>query len=342
MNPGRRIGKLPIRWFSVLAPCSAWPGAAAAICLLFAGACGRPVAWTQPGAPPLAAAPSMSLWNGLSGIELANRTAARRSQQLEPDDPLSLRYMPRRIGPEVPVQAARLFEVQGKPDRAVGAYQEALAIDAGYEPALLGLARLYDRRGQFAEAEQWYRRAVELHPSSATARNDWAMCLARQGRLNEAIELWRQATSLAPSEVLYRNNLARALVQLGRYDEAFHELAAVLPPAAAHYNMGCLFIEAGQGAYARRAAENALAIDPAFTRAQKLLAKIDSLTRTPVAHRTLPGLQATVGADWRAGYAPTSASHVGAQPPTVQSPFTSGPARPNWAVSAPPDQFPVR
>ncbi|GIW93188.1 MAG: hypothetical protein KatS3mg110_1229 [Pirellulaceae bacterium] len=236
--------------------------------------CGRPVSWTQPGASPFN--PPFLGFHGIASLQAANDQAVKRGQQVAPDDPLSLRHMPKRVGPEVHVQAARLFESQGKWDRAIQSYQDALKTDSRYEPALLGLARLYDRRGHFAEAERWYRRAAELNPTSAAAKNDWAMCVARQGRLADAIPLWRQAAHLAPDEPLYRNNLARALVQSGRYDEAYAELAAVFPPAAAHYNLAFFFLEIGQRQLARRALDNSLTIDPAFGRARNLLAKLDA------------------------------------------------------------------
>lgn len=253
--------------------------------------CGHPISWTHghpdAGLVASSSAAGANRWSrprwlpGPRELDAANRQATRQGQQLPQDDPLSLRYMPQRVGPEVHVYAARLFEHQGKWDKAIQRYQEALRVDANYEPALTGLARLYDRRGQFPEANRWYEQAVRSHPQSAAARNDWAMCLARQGRLPEAIALWHESARIQPAEVLYRNNLARALIQTGQLDEAYQQLAAVLPPAAAHYNIAYMLYEMGRHDMAVVALRKSLDLDPAFGRAQKLLATLQPAGQPP-------------------------------------------------------------
>lgn len=315
--------------------------------------CAHPVGWTHPtsgpGTPPgtIAAATSGTFNRWLPGardINAANQQASQRAQQVPSDDPLSLRYMPKQVGPEVHVSAARLFEVQGKVDRAVTAYHEALKVRPDYEPALLGLARLYDRAGQWDQADQWYRRTLELHPQSAPAYNDWAVSLARRGQLPQAIPLWRQAVQHRPEEILYRNNLARGLVQVGSYEEAYSILASALPPAAAHYNMAYLLYESGRKDLAIVALQQSLQSDPNFQRARKLLAQWQTndpqLVASHASHRaqtaheprpsTADGNSAPLVGQSPANMGPTlapSGTYGSVQPPSATTHNVSLPSR---------------
>src|SRR5262245_14851900 len=75
------------------------------------------------------------------------------------DDPLRLDQMPKKIGPEVYVAAARLLENQGKFPEAEDKYREALKSAPSDLNALVGLARLHDRQGQPQKAIEVYQKA---------------------------------------------------------------------------------------------------------------------------------------------------------------------------------------
>jgi tetratricopeptide (TPR) repeat protein len=135
--------------------------------------------------------------------------------------------------------------------------------------ALLGMARLHDRQGEFAEATRLYERAVQQHPQSATAFNDLGLCFARQQQLDRSIDALTQAIRLKPDRALYRNNIATVLVEQGRLPQAYDHLAAVHPPANAHYNLGFLLSQAAQPAEAVRQFDMALAKDPGLQEAKE-------------------------------------------------------------------------
>ncbi len=173
---------------------------------------------------------------------------------------------------------AKLQEKTGNAKGAEVQYQKALAKDAKYLEALLGLARLRDRQGQSAEAVELYLKATRNHPREAAAFNDLGLCYARQQKFNESVAALRQAIKLKPRGQLYRNNLATVLVELGRTDEAVRELEVVYAPAIAHYNVGCLLGEKADFGKAHEHFSQALAYDPSLVEARRwveLLAQRD-------------------------------------------------------------------
>jgi tetratricopeptide (TPR) repeat protein len=209
-------------------------------------------------------------------VNEANTSAAQSSRTIEPTDPLSLQNMPEHVGPEIHIRAAQLYEVQSKFDKAAGYYQKALEVAPESEAAHIGLARLFDRQGNFAEAVRTYQKALEYHPNSATIHNDLGICLARQNQLPQSIAELQQAVQLQPQDALYRNNIAKVLVQAGRADEALPHLTAVFPAAAAHYNLGYMLYQNGRSDLAAVHFNESLKIDPAFSRAARMLQTVQS------------------------------------------------------------------
>jgi tetratricopeptide (TPR) repeat protein len=190
------------------------------------------------------------------------------------DDPLRLDRLPKRIGPEVYVGAARLLENQGKIEGAEGKYLEALQASPDDLSALVGLARLYDRAGQGAKAIDTYQLARKAHPTSSLVCNDLGLCYRRQKQLEKSLAAFRQAIELQPDNAKYRNNLAAALVEADRDDEALRALTEVSPPAVAEYNLAYLLQERGRPGDAITHLQRAVAIDPHLESAQDLLAQL--------------------------------------------------------------------
>jgi len=190
------------------------------------------------------------------------------------DDPLRLDRVPKKIGPEVYVGAARLLENQGNYDEAESKYHEALKAAPSDLNALVGLARLHDRKGEPQKALEVYQRTVQLHPNSALAFNDMGLCYRRQRQLDRSLTAFRKAIELQPDNTKYHNNLAAALVDAGRGDEAFRELSAQNSPAVAHFNLAYLLEQQKQHGNAVRHLEQAIALDPAMTPAREMLAQL--------------------------------------------------------------------
>lgn len=224
--------------------------------------------------PPVSQAQTspMGLGKFTSGVKSLLSTKQADKAPVE-DDPLALSKRPQE-GPDLYVVLAQLHERSGNLNGAAEQYQRALAADPSHLGALLGFARLNDREGRFAQAEQLYQQATARHPQSAAAHNDLGLCLARQGKLPAAQQALGKAIELAPDRKLYRNNLALVLVEMGRPAEALRQLAAVDPPAVAHYNLGYLLSERNQIEAARFQFAKAAELDPTFAEAQHWLAML--------------------------------------------------------------------
>ncbi|MBM4090689.1 MAG: tetratricopeptide repeat protein [Planctomycetes bacterium] len=191
-------------------------------------------------------------------------------------DPVSLSSKPGKINVDVYYQAARVAESSGHFSQALGHYAKALEAEPTHMPSLIGLARLHDRQGNLAEAEKRYRQATRAEPGNALAHNDLGLCLARQQRHADAAGELRRAVELDPAHQLYRNNLATVLVAMGRVEDAWSELASVHPPAAAHYNLGCLLLQVGRNQEARHQFAAAYHADQSLVQAADMLDALDA------------------------------------------------------------------
>jgi Tfp pilus assembly protein PilF len=205
---------------------------------------------------------------------ISGAVAAKPKVHIPEDDPLRLDKMPKRIGSEVYVGAARLLENQGKFAEAEDKYREALKASPTDLNGLVGLARLYDRQGQPQKAIELYQTAAKAHPNNGLILNDLGLCLRRQRQVDKSVVAFRRAVELMPGNAKYRNNLAAALVDAGKENEAYAELAAVNSPAVAHYNLAYLCHERGQRASALAHLQEALAADPSLKPAGEMLAQL--------------------------------------------------------------------
>lgn len=178
-------------------------------------------------------------------------------------------------GAAIYASIAQVQEKQGNLAAAVAAYERALQTDSANLEALLGFARLRDRQGDFARATQLYKTAGKLHPKESAVFNDLGLCLSRQGKRDEACDALAQAVRLRPERALYRNNLAKMLVDAGQPQQAFEQLAALNPPAKAHYNLGYLLQQKRETALARQHFARAVELDPQLADARQWLAAID-------------------------------------------------------------------
>jgi Tfp pilus assembly protein PilF len=189
----------------------------------------------------------------------------------EAGDPLALTNKPPKPGPDLYLATARVYEKSGNSAAATDQYERLLKESPDHLDGLLGYARLRDREGRMEEATQLYQRAAKRHPNNATAHNDLGLCYARRKMHREAAQALAKAVELQPQRPLYRNNLATVLVEMRRHDEALAHLAAVHPPAVAHYNLGYLLHHNGQAAAALHHFTLALQADPTMSAAQEMV-----------------------------------------------------------------------
>jgi cellulose synthase operon protein C len=134
------------------------------------------------------------------------------------------------------VEKARILETRlARPEDAVALYQQALAHDRGYAPAIDGLVRHLENRGAWPEVVAVLRAGAEA-AARAPQRAAWLLEVGRicEARLRDdagAIEAYERAESLAPGRRTVLESLRRLyarmndVARLGRVLERLAETA---------------------------------------------------------------------------------------------------------------------
>ncbi|NIM52890.1 MAG: tetratricopeptide repeat protein [Gemmatimonadales bacterium] len=158
-------------------------------------------------------------------------------------------------------------ELIGQPERALEAFDQALALNPRYVEAnihkgivLAGLGRDQEAEAAFAAARESGGRdmgGVPAHHASQLANKhaELGEAYAEAGALGRAIEQYRTALDLGPTYHDLRYRLGRLLLEAGRSLEAREELEVVVkarpnsPDAQAAFGLACYL--AGDAATAR-------------------------------------------------------------------------------------------
>ncbi len=193
---------------------------------------------------------------------------------------MSLSTKTPKIGSDLHLHAARLYESQNNLEQAVAQYQQALAIAPEDPVVLVSMARLYDRHNDWSQAETLYVRASEADAGNATILNDLALCYARQKKFDQAVGTLTRAIEFEPNNSRYRNNIASVLVEAGNVEQALHHLSAVHQPPAANYNLGYMLSSKGTGEQAEFFFHRALELDPSFAAAREMLDSLRPAVRS--------------------------------------------------------------
>jgi tetratricopeptide (TPR) repeat protein len=144
----------------------------------------------------------------------------------------------------------------------------ALALAPASPVAANTLGTLLEATGQLAEARRWYQRAVERDPQASYALNN--MCyVAIMARDAGAVAACRRALVVEPGSHVAGNNLALAFAAEGDLDQAREQFENSSDPAAAHYNMGIVFLARHQYGKAVQSFDAALKANPGFARAAR-------------------------------------------------------------------------
>jgi tetratricopeptide (TPR) repeat protein len=186
------------------------------------------------------------------------------------DDPTSLASMPGKLTPELWVMQGQLAESQGQHAKALESYNKALQSEPNNIGALVSTARLYDRQGDATHSVQYFQKALAVNSNDASIHNDLGLAYSKAGNVAAAKDSLSKAASIEPANVRYRNNLATVMVEHGQADEAVKQLAQVLPPAVAHYNVAYLHFTKQNLPAAQQQLQAALQIDPNLQQAREL------------------------------------------------------------------------
>jgi tetratricopeptide (TPR) repeat protein len=128
-----------------------------------------------------------------------------------------------------PYYLGHLYRLQGDPEKAIGEFQRALAIEGDDVPSLVWLGSAYVDTGRVVEAERVLRRATSLDPRSVAARFWLGRSALASGNHAAAIEQFEAALAADPEArpvhyplaMAYRaqGNATRAAEHLSRWKE---------------------------------------------------------------------------------------------------------------------------
>jgi tetratricopeptide (TPR) repeat protein len=181
---------------------------------------------------------------------------------------------------------AVLYNRQGRPEAAIGAYRRALTWDADFLPARFNLANLLHAQGRSDEAEALLREGVErtggLGPEYARDLGELsyslALLLSERGQLAEAAPELERASELLPERARVHYNRGLVLQRLGELPRAEAALLAArrLAPDQKDfvYALAIFYLEQAEFPRARHFAEELDALSPGEGR--PLLNEIDA------------------------------------------------------------------
>ncbi len=128
----------------------------------------------------------------------------------------------------------RRLEAGGQREKAIEAYQKALALDPGMAAAHANLVGAYGRRGEFGKAEAHYRAALASDPNLEELHNNWGVVQAMQENPAAAADAFRKALGLNPQSAEAHANLGTALLQMGEGKAAAAHFESALSNDPAH------------------------------------------------------------------------------------------------------------
>ncbi len=141
------------------------------------------------------------------------------------------------------------YLAQSRPAEAEARFRRALALDAGYLPALvnLGIAQMAQARHEDAAASM--RAALALDPDNVYARFNLCLLLRLQGRIAEALEQALESMQRDPRDADIHYQVGSLHLAARDYDQAIERLDAVLALdphyLSAYYGLGRAWIGKG-------------------------------------------------------------------------------------------------
>lgn len=120
---------------------------------------------------------------------------------------------------------------------ALGAFQQAVALDGAYVKARYNMGVTYDRLGQMKYAEFVYRILIRDHPDFPLAYDSLAVALSKSGSPREAVPFHQKAISLNPKDPSFYFNSAISYLMLGDFKNAREQqqqLSALDPVMGQH------------------------------------------------------------------------------------------------------------
>jgi len=223
-------------------------------------------------------------------IELFNliKRAGSESSEGRLDDAMST--IDRILGEDTDILEAHnirgnLFAKLGAHEDAVVAYQDAIARDPEYKPALFGLAVTYQELGRIADAEAGYRHILELDPRDNRANFSLARILADRRDFDDAIAVLNDAVDIGSEQAGLHNLMAECYLGLEDYERAEKEVERTLSInpefPTAYYNLALIHEGRGELGSAIDAYVKEIEVAPKDYKAHFNVAKLYGSRRQP-------------------------------------------------------------
>jgi tetratricopeptide (TPR) repeat protein len=170
--------------------------------------------------------------------------------------------------------AGQLAESQGALPMALQHYQAALKIEPRNLPCLYQLAVVATKVKAYPDAIAAWQRYVD-ETKDATSYSNLGFCYELAGQSASAEAAYQQGISHDPRNQPCRINYGLMLARAGKATEATQQLAAVLPEAQVHYNLGSVYEQQSKRELAKAEYRKALELDPRLSEAQARMTALD-------------------------------------------------------------------
>lgn len=158
-----------------------------------------------------------SMYLTARGLVLLSRSAEQAKSRFEEALAKDATFAPAHIG------LATALASLGKRDEAVTALEKALAAEPENALALSSLGRLQLEKNENEKGLASIEKAVKLRPDDASAHQNYAIALWRAKRQDDAGKAIQRAAQLDPKSASIRLELANWLKETGQADAAFEQ-----------------------------------------------------------------------------------------------------------------------
>ncbi len=150
-------------------------------------------------------------------------------------------------------------------DKAVAAFEKAIAIDKSFAPVYMSLGYLYRWRNQYDKAEANFQEYLRLNPKEANGHDNLADLYQKIGRFEDALKHYGEAVQMDPTFAFSQFKMGTTLVFMGKFEEGRQEMQKAadmeLKPANKVYDQDGIarsYIYAGDYASALQATDKAI------------------------------------------------------------------------------------
>jgi tetratricopeptide (TPR) repeat protein len=125
-----------------------------------------------------------------------------------------------------------LYEQSKNLEGAIHSYQQAVAVDTSYAPAVMSLGYAYSRTGELEKAAAQMQKYIRLAPDAADPHASYADILVYVGRYDEALKQYTKALELKPDywyAIRERGRIYQIEGRLKEAEEEYHASLKLLP-----------------------------------------------------------------------------------------------------------------